>query len=180
MTVAYADAIGEGGAGGTGTYYLAAAFDAVFLQPASLLSVTGLAAAGLYGRGLLDRWRVVPHVFAREVRVAWGALGCLSAAGPGRLLVCAACPQPNLPAHPPTYPPTHPLEQEYKSALSFLVNKRATGAEQRAMRETLVSLGGQVVRGIAQGRGLTEKQVRAGMPWRLQGPSACQASACSA
>ena len=66
-TVAYADAFGEGGAGGTAAFYLASAFDVVAVQPGGLVSVTGLAAATPFARGLLDRWRIVPVFFAREV-----------------------------------------------------------------------------------------------------------------
>lgn len=67
----------------------------------------------------------------------------------------------SVPNPPP--PPLH-LPQEYKSAASFLVNSQATGAEREALRSTLASLSAQVVQGIAQGRGLTEKKVRAELP----------------
>ena len=67
-TVAYADVFGEGGAGGTGAFYLATAFDTVLMQPGGTLSVTGLAMQGVHARGFLDRWRVRPLLFAREVR----------------------------------------------------------------------------------------------------------------
>lgn len=65
-TLAYSDAFGEAGAGGTGAYYLACACQLVALQPSGTLSVTGLAATTPYARGFLDRWRVKPFFFARE------------------------------------------------------------------------------------------------------------------
>lgn len=114
-TVAYADAFGEGGSGGTAAFYLASAFDHIFLQPTGLVSVTGLAAQGIYARGFLERWSVKPAFFARE---------------------------------------------EYKNAASFLLNRTPSGAEREALVAILSSLSSQVVRGIAQGRGLSEKQVR--------------------
>ncbi|EFN58740.1 hypothetical protein CHLNCDRAFT_34059 [Chlorella variabilis] len=114
-TVAYADAFGEGGAGGTAAFYLASAFDVVAVQPGGLVSVTGLAAATPFARGLLDRWRIVPVFFARE---------------------------------------------EYKSAANFLRYRGSTRAEREALGDRLASLGAQVVRGIAAGRGLSEEQVR--------------------
>ena len=44
------------------------------LQPTGLVSVTGLAAQGIYARGFLERWGVKPAFFAREVGWAgWGA-----------------------------------------------------------------------------------------------------------
>lgn len=119
-TVAYADAFGERGSGGTAAFYLASAFDHIFLQvggrrrracfshsqlgysgrqlqvhlfgtelwpanppllpsllpqPTGLVSVTGLAAQGIYARGFLERWSIKPAFFAREVRwCGWGGL----------------------------------------------------------------------------------------------------------
>lgn len=52
------------------------------------------------------------------------------------------------------------VTQEYKNAASFLLNRTPSGAEREVLVATLASLSGQVVRGIAQGRGLTEKQAR--------------------
>lgn len=48
--------------------------------------------------------------------------------------------------------------EEYKSAASFLTNRAATPAEREATRSVLASLSGQVVRGIAEGRHLSERE----------------------
>ncbi len=50
--------------------------------------------------------------------------------------------------------------QEYKNAASFLLNRVPSRAEREALVDTLDSLSRQVVRGIAEGRSLTAKQVR--------------------
>ncbi|PSC67477.1 malonyl-acyl carrier mitochondrial [Micractinium conductrix] len=65
-SLAYADAFGEGGGSGTGTYLLASAFEFVAVQPTGLVSVTGLSATPFYARGFLDRFKVKPVFFARE------------------------------------------------------------------------------------------------------------------
>lgn len=65
-TVAFADAFGEAGANGTITYYLAAAFERVFMQPSGLLSMSGLASSTPFLRALFDRWNVRPQFVARE------------------------------------------------------------------------------------------------------------------
>jgi hypothetical protein len=70
--VAYSDAFGEAGTGGTGVFYLASAFDLILMQPTGTLSITGLAATSTFARGLLDRWKVQPVFFAREVGWAGG------------------------------------------------------------------------------------------------------------
>jgi len=65
-TVAFADAFGEAGANGTITYYLATAFERVYMQPSGLLSVSGLASSTPFLRALFDRWHVRPLFLARE------------------------------------------------------------------------------------------------------------------
>ena len=49
--------------------------------------------------------------------------------------------------------------QEYKLAASFVSNSTAPTAERQAVAGTLRSLSGQIVRGIAAGRRMTESQV---------------------
>ncbi|BDA45901.1 Protease 4 [Coccomyxa sp. Obi] len=66
MTVAYADAFGEAGIGGTLSYYLASAFDKVYMQPSGLLSMSGLASSTPFLRRFFDSWKVKPHFVARE------------------------------------------------------------------------------------------------------------------
>ena len=65
-TVAFADAFGEAGANGTITYYLASAFERVYMQPSGLLSMSGLASSTPFLRSLFDRWNVKPIFLARE------------------------------------------------------------------------------------------------------------------
>jgi protease-4 len=63
--VAYADSFGEFG-GGTHSYYLAAAFDQIWLQPHGLVGLDGLRAEEPFFRGTLDLLGVVPRFDARE------------------------------------------------------------------------------------------------------------------
>ncbi|CAL5221921.1 g4192 [Coccomyxa viridis] len=65
-TVAYADAFGAAGAGGTLTYYLATAFDKVYMQPSGLLSISGLASSTPFLRDFFAKWKVRPFFVARE------------------------------------------------------------------------------------------------------------------
>lgn len=65
-TVAYSDSFGEGGSSGTLGYYLASAFDQIYVQETGLLSFTGFAASTPFLRGLLDKWHIKPLGFARE------------------------------------------------------------------------------------------------------------------
>ena len=58
--VAYADTFGEV-IGGTGAYYLASAFDEVYIQPSGDVGLTGLAIESPFIRGTLDKIGVVPH-----------------------------------------------------------------------------------------------------------------------
>eukprot|EP00191_Tetraselmis_sp_GSL018_P010352 CAMPEP_0177604802 /NCGR_PEP_ID=MMETSP0419_2-20121207/16326_1 /TAXON_ID=582737 /ORGANISM="Tetraselmis sp., Strain GSL018" /LENGTH=699 /DNA_ID=CAMNT_0019098837 /DNA_START=112 /DNA_END=2213 /DNA_ORIENTATION=+ len=60
-SVAYASAFDS-----TATFYLAAAFQDVFLQPTGMLACTGLASQVPFLRGLLDRWKIVPFAITRE------------------------------------------------------------------------------------------------------------------
>lgn len=50
-----------------------------FKQPTGLVSVTGLAAQGLYARGFLERWSIKPAFFAREVGTLGVYTGCIRA-----------------------------------------------------------------------------------------------------
>ncbi|KAL0032135.1 hypothetical protein WJX77_007069 [Trebouxia sp. C0004] len=65
-TVAYSDSFGEGGGSGTLGYYLASAFDQIYVQETGLVSFTGFAASTPFLRGLLDKWHIKPLGFARE------------------------------------------------------------------------------------------------------------------
>jgi protease-4 len=52
-------------AGGMGAYYLASAFNQIWMQPVGTLSIPGLRAEMPYGRDLLDKVGVTPDFFAR-------------------------------------------------------------------------------------------------------------------
>src|SRR5215467_9038410 len=59
FAIAYADTIGEFGAG-THAYYLAAGFDEVWLQPQGVVGLSGLRSEVPFLRGLLDKLGVLP------------------------------------------------------------------------------------------------------------------------
>jgi protease-4 len=61
----YADAFGELG-GGTGSYYLAAACDRIWLQPYSSVGLVGVSAEEPFFRGTLDKLGIVPRLDHRE------------------------------------------------------------------------------------------------------------------
>ncbi|MCB1555838.1 MAG: signal peptide peptidase SppA [Alphaproteobacteria bacterium] len=60
----YASSYGE--AGGLGAYYLASAFDQIWLQPMGTVSVSGLRAEMPFARDALDRLGIAPEFFARK------------------------------------------------------------------------------------------------------------------
>lgn len=61
----YAPSFSELGSG-IGAYYLAAAFDEIWMQPVGFLSVTGLSLEMPFARGLLDKVGVTPEFLHRE------------------------------------------------------------------------------------------------------------------
>jgi protease IV len=112
---AYADALGELG-GGTGGYYLATAFDRIWLQAYSTLGFVGLHAEQPFLHDTLDKIGVAPRFDHRE---------------------------------------------EYKSAMNLLTETKMTPAQREETDSLLASLFGQIARGIAERRQLSENQVRA-------------------
>jgi protease IV len=60
FAIAFADSFGEFGAG-TRPYYLAAAFDQIWLQPMGSLGLTGLYAETLFLKGTLDKLGIAPE-----------------------------------------------------------------------------------------------------------------------
>ena len=64
-TIAFADSFGEF-TGGTGPYYLAAAFEEVYIQPSGDVSITGVAAESPFMRGALDKLDVKPQFGKRS------------------------------------------------------------------------------------------------------------------
>ncbi len=57
---AFAETFGEF-SGGTGSYYLATAFDKIYLQPSGDVGLTGTATEPMFFRGLLDKLEIVPR-----------------------------------------------------------------------------------------------------------------------
>ncbi len=111
----YADALGELG-GGTGGYYLATAFDSIWLQAYSTLGFVGLRAEQPFLHDTLDKIGVAPRLDHRE---------------------------------------------EYKSAMNMLTETSMTPAQREETESLLTSLFGQIVRGVAERRNLSEDQVSA-------------------
>jgi len=58
--VAYSETFGEAGPGG-GAYYLASAFDEIYMQPSGDLGLSGLVAESPFVRGTLDKLGLVPR-----------------------------------------------------------------------------------------------------------------------
>ncbi|MBT5833167.1 MAG: signal peptide peptidase SppA [Candidatus Latescibacteria bacterium] len=63
-TIAYAETFGEGGTG-NGSYYLASAFETIYLQPSGDVGLTGLRAEHPFVKGLLDTLDIEPRMAAR-------------------------------------------------------------------------------------------------------------------
>ncbi len=63
--VAYAETFGEAGPGNS-SYYLATAFDAVYLQPSGDVGLTGLIYEQFFIKGTLDKLGIVPRVDGRK------------------------------------------------------------------------------------------------------------------
>ncbi|RKH63984.1 signal peptide peptidase SppA [Corallococcus aberystwythensis] len=113
--VAYADGFGEAG-NGTGAYYLASAFDAVYIQPSGDVGLTGL---------------VMETPFARDAFAKFGVK------------------------------PEFGKRAEFKNAVNTFTDE-SYGAHQREATEAYGgSLFNQVVKGVAEGRKLSEDEVRA-------------------
>ena len=60
-TIAYAETFGEGGKA-NGSYYLATAFDKIYLQPSGELGLAGLMAETPFLRGTLDKLGFIPRM----------------------------------------------------------------------------------------------------------------------
>lgn len=63
--IAYTETFGESGAGNR-MYYLATAFDSIYLQPSGEVSITGLVAMTPFIKGTLDSLSIQPQITARE------------------------------------------------------------------------------------------------------------------
>ena len=113
--VAFGEAFGESGPG-NGAYYLATAFDEIYVQPSGDLGLTGLMAETPFLRGTLDKLGIVPRFSARG---------------------------------------------KYKTAVNLFTERHFTEAHREAASQLLASQFGQIVRGIAEARKLSEDEVRA-------------------
>jgi protease-4 len=114
FALAFADSFGEFGPG-TRPYYLATAFDEIWLQPLGNVGLTGLYADSPFLRGTLDLLGIVPEFDHRE---------------------------------------------EFKTAMNLLTETKMTPAHREEVEALLTSVAGQIVHGIAQGRKLSEVDVR--------------------
>jgi protease IV len=114
LALAFADSFGEFGPG-TRPYYLATAFDEIWLQPMGNVGLTGLYAESPFLKGTLDLLGILPEFEHRE---------------------------------------------EYKTAMNLLTETKMTPPHREEVEALLASAAGQVVRGIAQGRKLSEGEVR--------------------
>jgi protease-4 len=65
FAVAFAESFGEGG-DGTLHYYLASAFEEVWVQPSGNLDITGILIEAPFLREVLDDWGILPRVAQRE------------------------------------------------------------------------------------------------------------------
>ncbi|MCY1083525.1 signal peptide peptidase SppA [Archangium lansingense] len=128
--VAYADTFGETG-NAMGGYYLASAFDEVYVQPSGELSITGLAIETPFARDALAKLGVKPRMSKRH---------------------------------------------EYKAAVNTYLEQTYTEPHREETERFLTSLFGQMVKGVAEGRGLSEEQVKAAVDAApLQGSEALEA-----
>lgn len=164
VTAAYADAFGEGG-GGTGAYYLATAFDLIFLAVSAwLLCWACVGAAMLVAASLpspapaADCAPRSPSLPRRAApRTQGQPCSMLSVTGLAVQGVYARGLLDRWRIRPAFF-----QREQYKSAASFMQNRAATPAEREATISVLGSLSGQVVRGIAEGRRLTEREASRG------------------
>jgi protease-4 len=115
FAVAFAETFGEFGPGGN-AYYLATAFDEIWLQPSGDVGLTGVLAEAFFLRGTLDKLGITPRLDHRY---------------------------------------------EYKNAMNIFTERKFTPAHREATERVVKSFASQMLRGIAEGRRMSEEQVRA-------------------
>ena len=115
FAVAYSETFGEFGPG-NGPYYLATAFDEIWLQPSGDLGLNGLVGESPFLRGVLDKLGVKPEFGQRH---------------------------------------------EFKNAMNQYTETKFTDAHREATKALIESIYGQMVKGIAEGRKMSEDEVRA-------------------
>jgi protease-4 len=109
----FAETFGEFGPG-NGGYYLATAFDRIYLQPSGDVGATGLIYEAMFVRGLLDKLGLTPEMDQR---------------------------------------------MEYKNAMNYYTDRSFNEPYRDVMESILDSHFGQLVQGIAEGRGLGDEEV---------------------
>ncbi|MCP3102979.1 signal peptide peptidase SppA [Myxococcus sp. K15C18031901] len=112
--VVFTDSFGEVG-NATGAYYLASAFDEVYMQPSGAMNITGLSFETPFARDALAKLGVLPRFDKRY---------------------------------------------EFKNAVDTFTEQDFTGPHREAMDRVVASLYGQMVKGIAEDRKLSEDTVR--------------------
>ena len=115
LAFAYAETFGEF-APGNGAYYLATAFDEIWLQPSGDVCLNGLVAESPFVRGVLDKLGVKPEFGQRY---------------------------------------------EFKNAMNMYTETKFTDAHREATKALVDDLFGQMVKGISEGRKMSEAEVRA-------------------
>jgi protease-4 len=113
--LAFAESFGEF-APAAAQYYLASAFDEIWLQPSGELGFTGMIWEQPFARAALEKAGLTARLGRRR---------------------------------------------EYKSAMNFFTERKFTAAQREATEALVASMFGQLVRGIARGRRLAEREVRA-------------------
>jgi protease-4 len=113
--LAFAETFGEFGPG-NGGYYLASAFEKIYLQPSGDVNVTGLIYEVPFIRGTLEKLGVEPEMGQR---------------------------------------------QEYKNAMNFYTDRALNEPFRESMQALMDSQFSQIVRGVAESRGLDEATARA-------------------
>lgn len=130
FAVAFAETLGEFGPGGN-AYYLATAFDEIWLQPSGDIGLTGVLAEAFFVRGTLEKLGITPRMDHRY---------------------------------------------EYKNAMNIFTERKFTPAHREATERVVKSFASQMLRGIAEGRRMSESQVRALVDrGPLLGPEALEA-----
>ncbi len=114
FAIAFSESFGEFG-GGTRPYYLATAFDEIWLQPLGAVGLIGLHAEVPFLRGMLDKLGIEPSFARRE---------------------------------------------QYKSAVNFLTETGMTAPQREEVESLLTTMAGQIARGIAETRHLSESDVQ--------------------
>jgi len=115
FAVAWAETFGEF-ASGRNSYYLATAFDEIWLQPSGDAGLAGILMETPFVRGTLDKLSVRPRMDHRY---------------------------------------------EFKNAMNQLTERKLTAPHRQALEKVMESWFSQTVRGISEGRRLSQEQVRA-------------------